>query len=74
MKQDLNFINYIMTLGRALSNINRKITDSQQHEELTEEENALLEVIHEEFYFSGMVTFDQKNINSEYLKVNKASL
>lgn len=71
MKHDLNFINYIMTLGRSLDNINRKIKDSQQHEELTEEEVALLEVIHEHLYLPELVTFDQKNINSDYLKVNR---
>jgi hypothetical protein len=74
MKQDLNFINYIMTMSRALGNINRKIADSQQHEELTEQETALLEALHENFYLPGLVTFDQKNINSDYLKVNKVGI
>ena len=73
MKTDLSFINYVMTLSRALGNINRKIADSQQHEELTEEEVALLETVHEHFYLPGLVTFDQKNINSDYLKVHQVT-
>lgn len=69
MKNDLSFINWDMTLERALSNINRKIKDSQQREELTEQEVALLEVIHETLYLPGVVTFDAKNINAARLKV-----
>lgn len=69
MKNDLSFINYTMTLGRTLGNINRKISDSQQHEELTEQEIALLEVIHEKLFLPGEVSFDAKNINADRLKV-----
>lgn len=71
MKTDLSFINYTMTLSRALENINRKISDSQQHEELTEQEVALLDVIHEELYAPGVVTFDRKNINMSMLRVHQ---
>lgn len=71
MKNDLSFINYSMTLERALSNINRKIKDSQQREELTEQEVALLELIHESFYLPEIVTFDKNNINSSHLEVSK---
>lgn len=69
MKTDLSFINYLMTLSRSLEHLNRKITDSQQHEELTEQEIALAEVINEYFYAPGLVTFDRKNINAGRLKV-----
>jgi len=69
MKTDLSFINYNMALERSLTNINRKIKDSQQREELTEQEISLLEVIHESFYLPGVVSFDEKNINAANLKV-----
>ena len=74
MKKDLSFINYNMTLGRALDKINRKISDSQQHEDLTEQEVALLEIIHEELYLPGVVTFDVKNINADRLKVTRPKI
>lgn len=65
----LAYINYNMTLERALGIINRKISDSQQREELTEQEVALLEVIHEQLYLPGVVEFDKKNIDASKLKV-----
>lgn len=69
MKTDMKFINYSMTLERALGRINKKISDSQQHEELTEQEVALLEVIHDKLYFPGIVTFDAINMDATRLKV-----
>lgn len=71
MKTDLTFINYNKTLGRCLDNINRKVSDSQQHEELTDQEIALLEVIHEKLFLPGVVKFDIKNLNSDRLRVVK---
>lgn len=71
MKTDLSFVNYTMSLERALANINRKIKDSQQREELTDQEIALLEIVHEKFFLPGVVAFDAKNINANALRVPK---
>lgn len=71
MKNNLQFINYTMTLGRALENINIKIADSKQHEELTEEEISLMEVIHKKLFLPGVVSFDKENINADRMRVRK---
>lgn len=71
-KAELSFINYIMSLGRSINVINEKIKNSQQRDQLTEEEMALLEKIHEVFYLPGVVVFDKDNMDSSKLKVVKA--
>jgi hypothetical protein len=71
MKDKLQFVNYTMSLGRALEKINRKVRDSQQHEDLTEDELSLLEVIHNKLFLPGVVTFGDKNIDAAELKVHQ---
>jgi hypothetical protein len=71
MKDKLQFVNYTMSLGRVLEKINRKVRDSQQHEDLTEDELSLLEVIHNKLFLPGVVTFGDKNINAAELKVHR---
>ena len=68
-KADLTFINYLKSLENALSGINRIIADSQQHEELSNQQVALVEQIHNKLYWPGIVTFDKKNLDAGELKV-----
>ena len=67
----LNFINFTRSLSRALSNLHRIVSDSQQREGLSEEQEALLEKIHDKLYVGGDVQFDSKCIDSSRLKVLK---
>jgi len=66
---NLDFINYVMTMGRALDIIHKKISNSQQHEELTEQETLFLKEIHDKLYWPGTVVFDKKNMDAARLKV-----
>lgn len=68
-KDDLRFVNFLRSMEKALADCNRIILDSQQREELSEKQVALLKKMHE-LYWNGDVQFDAKCIDHTKLKVS----
>ena len=66
----LDYINWLKTLGRKIGTITDIVGNSQQYEDFSEEEVALLKKLHDRLYWSGEVTFDKRNIDASKLKVH----
>lgn len=66
--EDLEFINFLKSLGRSLDHINEVISNSQQHEDHTPEEVKLIEALHEPYY-KEEITFGRGNMDASKLKV-----
>ena len=67
---DLTFINYLRTLERALNRINLMISDSQQRDSLSEEQEGLVRKIHDHLFWSGEVSFDEKCVDVSKMKIS----
>ena len=66
---DLTFINWLKTLERKIGKINDIVGNSLQHEDLSEQEIALVKKLHDTLFWSGEVTFDKQCLDSSRLKV-----
>ena len=69
VRDDLTFINWMKTLQRKIGEINDIISDSQQHQDLSEQEVALVKKLHDNLYWSGEITFDDGCVDSSKLHV-----
>ena len=66
--EDLEFINFLKSLGRSLDHINEVTSNSQQHEDHTPEEIKLIEKLHY-LYYTEEVSFGKGNMDVSKLKV-----
>ena len=68
-KQSLDYINWLQSIERSLHDINEIISNSQQHQDLSNQQVALLEELYENLYWPGKVSFGRKQIDSSKLKI-----
>ena len=68
-KTDLRFVNWLQALERKLGKINDITSNSLQHEDLDDQEQALLKKLHNTLFWSGEVTFDKQCLDSSKLRV-----
>lgn len=68
---DLNYINWLKTTVKKLSRIDQIISDSQQHQDLDNQELALVEEIYAKLYWPEIVTYGKDNTDASKLKVNR---
>ena len=67
--EDLNYINWVKTLVKKLSRVDQIISDSQQHQDLDNQELALVEELYAKLYWPGVVTFGKDQIDAAKLKI-----
>ena len=68
-KQSLDYINWLQSIERSLHDINEIISNSQQHQDLSNQQVALLEELYANLYWPGKVSFGRKQIDSSKLKI-----
>ncbi len=69
--EDLGYINWTKTMVKKLSRIDQIISDSQQHQDLDNQELALVEEMYTALFWPGIITFGKDNTDASKLKVNR---